>query len=141
MRAPSTWPGSGLTAKLRDELVYLDRSRRADGMAFRQQSARRVDRQAATQRRLATFGDRAAIAHVTEAQIFDLLQLAERRRVVHFGHVDLSRPKPRLLESPVRRDPTHRESSIIQGVGNAGRHLAGHDRDSSALVEARQRTV
>jgi hypothetical protein len=90
----------GLAAQLHNQFVNLCESRRANRVSLRFETARRVDRDAATYAGFATLARRATITARHQAEVFDLYDLADCGGVMHFGHADVCGADAGELISP-----------------------------------------
>jgi len=73
-------------------------------MPLRDQSSRRVNRNAATEHAVARFHELATLAFPAKTQHLQLVQLAERRGVVHFGDIDVLGSDAGRLIGAIGRD-------------------------------------
>src|SRR6266536_1442512 len=100
---PDDLPLARLAAQLVDDLDGLRDSRRADRLAARLQSARRVHGNLAVQRRDAVHGRGAALPLFDEPQVLDREDLRYREIVVDLRDLDVLRRELRLIERPLAR--------------------------------------
>jgi hypothetical protein len=90
-------PGPSLAAKLSDEFVKLNKSGRCHRMAFRDESAGRIDRYTAAEPCFTPFSRWPALASVAEAHILDLQNLGKGACVVYLRDVYFIGANPRLF--------------------------------------------
>ena len=125
-RASDDLPRAGLTAQLHHEFMNLDRAGRADRMALRHKSARRIDRNAAAEPCLAALGHRSAFAWRAQSEIFGLQDFGIGRGVVDFGNAQVFRADAGLRIGAVGRDVTEMTRKIVMRAVGAAHQRGGH---------------
>src|SRR5690606_34641872 len=128
------WPG--LAAQLGHEFMDLPEAGGPDRMALGFQPARRVDRNAAADLRLAPLAQGPALAELAEPQVLDLDDLAHGGRIVDFGDRHVLRSHASALIGAPGGD---RRAVLVDPCWIAigpGVDDAGEDPDGATGVEA-----
>ena len=122
VRAPSTWRGPHSPSELADELDHLAERRGAEWLTLGEQSAARVDREAAAEGGGARVEECRRAAGLAEAELLARQQLAGGVGVLALDHVEVARDR-----SPPPRRPRWRPGCVGAGTASSASPDSGVD--------------